>query len=116
MTFIDWMHSLPVWLMWTVVAFLAVWMFEMFLYPFKQNIQRKRIKDLLETQRKFMEQLKKRTDDLEKSNAMCASLMAILLKQEQQKEDARNARKSRDRNGRRESITKTRKEEQHSGD
>lgn len=83
MTFIDWIHSLPVWLMWAVTVFLTVWIFEMFLYPFKQNIQRKRIKDLLDIQRKLVEQLEKRTADLEKTNSMLATVMSLILKQEQ---------------------------------
>lgn len=70
----------------------------MFLYPFKQNIQRKRIKDLLDVQRKLMEQLEKRTFDLEKTNAMLAAVMSLILKREQQEEDS-VAKKNKAKNG-----------------
>lgn len=72
--------------MWVITAFLAVWMFEMFLYPFKQNIQRKRSKDLLDIQQKLVDQLEKRTADLERTNSMLATVMSLLLKQEQTKD------------------------------
>lgn len=91
---------MPVWLMWIVVFLLAVWMFEMFLYPFKQNIQRKRIQDLLEVQKKLTEQLEKRTTDLENTNYRLSTVMALLLKREQDEEDRRNAQKKTN-NGRR---------------
>ena len=106
MTFIDWINSLPQWAGYSVVALLAVWSFEMFLYPLKQNIQRKRIKDLLEIQKKFLQQLQERTDDLEKSNAMCASLMALILKKEQKEEKEREARKNKTNNGRKKQSAK----------
>lgn len=89
---------MPAWLMWVVIAFLAVWMFEMFLYPFKQNIQRKRIKDLLDIQNKLVDQLEKRTFDLEKTNAMLAAVMSLILKREQQEEDS-VAKKNKAKNG-----------------
>lgn len=98
MTFIDWIHSLPVWLMWVVIAFLAIWMFEMFLYPFKQNIQRKKIKDLLDIQRKLVDQLEKRTADLERTNSILAAVMSLILKREQQEEDSA-AKKNKAKNG-----------------
>lgn len=98
MTFIDWIYSLPVWLMWGVTAFLAVWIFEMFLYPFKQNIQRKRIKDLLDIQRKLVDQLEKRTADLERTNSILAAVMSLILKREQQEEDSA-AKKNKAKNG-----------------
>lgn len=60
----------------------------MFLYPFKQNIQRKRIKDLLDIQRKLVDQLEKRTADLERTNSILAEVMSLILKREQQEEDS----------------------------
>lgn len=84
--------------MWVVIAFLVIWMFEMFLYPFKQNIQRKRIKDLLDIQSKLVDQLEKRTFDLEKTNAMLAAVMSLILKREQQEQDS-VAKKNKAKNG-----------------
>lgn len=84
--------------MWVAIAFLAVWMFEMFLYPFKQNIERKRIKDLLDVQRKLVDQLEKRTADLERTNSILATVMSLILKREQQEEDFA-AKKNKAKNG-----------------
>lgn len=74
----------------------------MFLYPFKQNIQRKRIKDLLDIQQKLMAQLEKRTTDLEEANKMLAAVMGLLLRKEQteerEKEKAKNERKKQSQN------------------
>lgn len=80
---------------------LAVWLFEMFLYPFKQNIQRKRVKDLLDVQKSLTEQLEKRTADLEDTNYRLSTVMALLLKREQEEEARRNAQKKKTNNGRR---------------
>lgn len=99
MTFWDIAMTWPFWAQIIVVLICGTWMFEMFLYPFKQNIQRKRIKDLLDVQRKLMEQLEKRTFDLEKTNAMLATVMSLILKHEQQEEDMKAAQKSKAKDG-----------------
>lgn len=87
MTFWDIATTWPFWAQIIVVLICGTWMFEIFLYPFKQNIQRKRIKDLLDIQRKLVDQLEKRTADLEKTNSMLAAVMSLILKREQQEKD-----------------------------
>lgn len=102
MTVIDWISLLPFWPKCILLAFILCWIFEMFLYPFKQNIQRKQIKDLLDIQQKLMAQLEKRTTDLEETNKMLAAVMGLLLRKEQteerEKEKARNGRKKQSQN------------------
>lgn len=88
MTFWDIAMTWPLWAQVIVVLICGIWMFEMFLYPFKQNIQRKRIKDLLNIQRKLVDQLEKRTADLERTNSILAAVMSLILKREQQEEDS----------------------------
>lgn len=98
MTFWDIAMTWPLWVQVILVILCGTWMFEMFLYPFKQNIQRKRIKDLLETQQKLLNQLEKRTVDLENTNKMLAAVMSLILKREQQEEDSA-AKKNKAKNG-----------------
>lgn len=88
MTFWDIAMTWPFWAQVIVVLACGTWMFEMFLYPFKQNIHRKRIKDLLDIQRKLVDQLEKRTADLERTNSILAAVMSLILKREQQEEDS----------------------------
>lgn len=88
MTFWDIAMTWPFWAQIIVVLICGTWMFEMFLYPFKQNIQRKKIKDLLDVQRKLVDQLEKRTADLERTNSILAAVMSLILKREQQEEDS----------------------------
>lgn len=88
MTFWDIAMTWPLVVQVVLVILCGTWMFELFLYPFKQNIQRKRIKDLLDVQRKLVGQLEKRTADLENTNKMLAAVMSLILKREQQEEDS----------------------------
>lgn len=87
MTFIDWVLSLPTWAEYIIIGLLVVWVFEMFLYPFKQNIQRERIKHLLDIQHRLTTDLEKRTTELEETNKMLANVMALLLRKEQREEE-----------------------------
>lgn len=98
MTFWDIAMKWPFWTQIIVVLICGTWIFEMFLYPFKQNIQRKRIKDLLDIQRKLVDQLEKRTADLEKTNSILATVMSLILKHEQQEENS-TVKKDKSKNG-----------------
>lgn len=98
MTFWDIAMTWPFWAQIIVVFICGTWMFEMFLYPFKQNIQRKRIKDLLDVQLKLVDQLEKRTADLERTNSILAAVMSLILKREQQEEDSA-VKKNKAKNG-----------------
>lgn len=92
MTVIDLFMQSPLWLQVVIVFLLVVWLSEIFLYPFKQNIHRKRMKDLMELQQKTIGMLEQKDVDLENTNKMLATMISLVLKREQKDEGKRDAK------------------------
>lgn len=86
MTVFDLIGVLPQWLKVVCYILLAVWAFEIFLFPFKSNISRHRLKELMELQKETNKEIQKKSQEQERTNVLLSTVMASMLKREQEKE------------------------------
>lgn len=86
MTFWDMAMAWPFWAKIIVVLICGTWMFEMFLFPFKSNILRHKLKELIELQKEMNKEIQKKSQEQEKTNVLLSTVMASMLKREQEKE------------------------------